>query len=187
MAALPSAFDARPRSGAPIKKSNSMGKIIINPGFQCDDRHTWAISRQQIVGKCDDHHCLTCNKAPNSEDQEPLAVILHAHSPVLNAMAAFRVAPNLGLPVVYEVRSFCEDAALEHGTARAKGPRYHATRYLETRALERADAISEGLRRDIVGGGIPAGKVTLVPNAVNTGEFLQPLRWSDALRLRWRR
>ncbi len=75
MAALPSAFDVRPRSGAPIKKSNLPGEIIINPGFQCDDRHTWAISRQQIVGKCDDRHCLTRNKAPNSEDQKPLAVI----------------------------------------------------------------------------------------------------------------
>ena len=40
--------------------------------------------------------------------------ILHAHSPVLNAMAAFEVAADFGLPVVYEVRSFWEDAALEH-------------------------------------------------------------------------
>ena len=100
--------------------------------------------------------------------------ILHAHSPVLNAMAAFRVAANLGLPVVYEVRSFWEDAALEHGTATAKGPRYQATRYLETRALRRADAvtaISEGLRRDIVGRGVSAEKVTLVPNAVSADQF----------------
>ncbi len=74
MAALPSAFGVGPRSGAPIKKSNFRNNIIINPGFQCDDRHTWAISRQQIVGKCDDRHCLTRNKAPNSEDQKPLAV-----------------------------------------------------------------------------------------------------------------
>ncbi len=32
------------------------------------------MSRQQIVGKCDDRHCLTRNKALNSEDQKPLAV-----------------------------------------------------------------------------------------------------------------
>ncbi len=57
--------------------------------------------------------------------------ILHAHSPVLNAMAAFRVAANLGLPVVYEVRSFWEDAALEHGTATAKGPRSSALESLK--------------------------------------------------------
>ena len=74
MAALPSAFDLCPRSGALQKKSDFLGKIIINPGYQCDDRHTWTISRRQIVGKCDDRHCLTRNQAPNMEDQEPLAV-----------------------------------------------------------------------------------------------------------------
>ena len=88
MAVLPSAFDARPRSGALIQKSNSSDKLIINPGFQCDDRHTWAIFRQQIVGKCDDRHCLTCIKAPNSENQKPLPVMaqgrLAGQMPLLN-------------------------------------------------------------------------------------------------------
>ncbi len=74
MAALPSAFEVRPPFWSPIKIWNRPGKIIINPGFHCDDRHTRAISRQQIVGKCDDRHCRTRNKAPNSEDQKPLAV-----------------------------------------------------------------------------------------------------------------
>ena len=116
--------------------------------------------------------------------------ILHAHSPVLDALAAFRVAKKHGLPVVYEVRSFWEDAALEQGTAVAKGPRHHTTRYLETRGLRRADAItaiSEGLVGDIVAPGILSEKVTLIRNAVNTGAFSRPLRWSDALRLEFRR
>ena len=100
--------------------------------------------------------------------------VLHAHSPVLNAMAAFRVEVSPRLPVVYEVRSFWEDAALEHGTATATGPRYRVTRYLETRALRRAGAvtaISEGLRRDIIARGIASNKVTLVPNAVSIDQF----------------
>ena len=32
--------------------------------------------------------------------------ILHAHSPVLNAIPALRVGKRLGIPVVYEVRAF---------------------------------------------------------------------------------
>ena len=32
--------------------------------------------------------------------------ILHAHSPVLNAIPAIRVGKRLGIPVVYEVRAF---------------------------------------------------------------------------------
>ena len=36
--------------------------------------------------------------------------ILHAHSPVLNALPAISVGRRHGLPVVYEVRAFWEDA-----------------------------------------------------------------------------
>ena len=42
--------------------------------------------------------------------------LLHAHSPVLNAIPALRVGRQLGIPVVYEVRAFWEDAAVDHGT-----------------------------------------------------------------------
>ena len=41
--------------------------------------------------------------------------IIHAHSPVLNAIPALRVGRKLGIPVVYEVRAFWEDAAVDHG------------------------------------------------------------------------
>jgi PEP-CTERM/exosortase A-associated glycosyltransferase len=100
--------------------------------------------------------------------------ILHAHSPVLNAIPALRMGRRLGIPVVYEVRSFWEDAAVDHGTAREGGLRYRLTRGLETWALKRVDAVTticEGLRRDIVARGIAAEKVTVIPNAVDIEEF----------------
>jgi PEP-CTERM/exosortase A-associated glycosyltransferase len=100
--------------------------------------------------------------------------IIHAHSPVLNAWPALRVGERLGIPVVYEVRAFWEDAAVDHGTTTEGSVRYRFTRALETRALRRADhvfTICEGLRRDIVGRGIPAAKVTVIPNAVDVGAF----------------
>src|SRR5690625_1856628 len=59
--------------------------------------------------------------------------ILHAHSPVLDAIPALDVGRARGIPVVYEVRAFWEDAAVDHGTAREWGPRYRLTRALETR------------------------------------------------------
>lgn len=49
--------------------------------------------------------------------------ILHAHSPLLNAIPAIRAGRSQGLPVVYEVRAFWEDAAASHGTAREGGAR----------------------------------------------------------------
>jgi PEP-CTERM/exosortase A-associated glycosyltransferase len=100
--------------------------------------------------------------------------VLHAHSPVLNAFPALRVGRRLGIPVVYEVRAFWEDAAVDHGTHREWGLRYRVIRALETVALRRADhvtTICEGLRRDIVGRGIDARKVTVIPNAVDVDAF----------------
>ena len=100
--------------------------------------------------------------------------ILHAHSPVLNALPALRVGRRLGIPVVYEIRAFWEDAAVDHGTSRELGIRYRLTRGLESYALRRVDAITticEGLRGDILGRGIQPERVTVIPNAVNIENF----------------
>ncbi|WP_153147921.1 TIGR04063 family PEP-CTERM/XrtA system glycosyltransferase [Dechloromonas sp. H13] len=100
--------------------------------------------------------------------------ILHAHSPVLNAIPALRVGRRLGIPVIYEIRAFWEDAAVDHGTTREGSLRYRLTRALETYALRRVDhafTICEGLRSDIVGRGIPSGKVNVIPNAVDIESF----------------
>ncbi len=103
--------------------------------------------------------------------------IIHAHSPALNGVAAVRAGRTLGIPVVYEVRGFWEDAAVSHGTSRPGGLRYRLTRALETWALQRADAatcICEGIRSDLVQRGIPTQKITTVPNAVDASRF-QPV------------
>jgi PEP-CTERM/exosortase A-associated glycosyltransferase len=100
--------------------------------------------------------------------------IIHAHSPVLNALPAIKVARRLGIPVVYEIRAFWEDAAVDHGSTREGSLRYRATRRLETRAIRLANhvfTICEGLRADIVARGIPAAKVTVIPNAVDVASF----------------
>ncbi|UCV20955.1 TIGR04063 family PEP-CTERM/XrtA system glycosyltransferase [Ferribacterium limneticum] len=100
--------------------------------------------------------------------------IIHAHSPVLNALPAIKVARRLGIPVVYEIRAFWEDAAVDHGSTSEGSLRYSATRRLETRAIRLVDhvfTICEGLRADIVTRGIPAEKVTVIPNAVNVESF----------------
>ncbi|MCK9259469.1 MAG: glycosyltransferase, exosortase A system-associated [Azoarcus sp.] len=100
--------------------------------------------------------------------------ILHAHSPVLNVIPAIRVGKRLGIPVVYEIRAFWEDAAVDHGTTSEGSLRYRFTRGMETWALKRVDhafTICEGLRRDIVGRGIPEDRVTVIPNAVDVEAF----------------
>lgn len=100
--------------------------------------------------------------------------ILHAHSPVLNALSALRVGRRLNLPVVYEVRALWEDAAVNRGSAREGGLRYRLIRGVETWAFKRVDeitTISEELRADIIARGIPKEKVTVVPDAVEIDDF----------------
>jgi PEP-CTERM/exosortase A-associated glycosyltransferase len=102
------------------------------------------------------------------------ADVLHAHSPVLNALPALRAGRRLGIPVVYELRALWEDAAVDHGTTSEGSIRYRASRALETYVLQRADHITticEGLRREITERGIPAERVTVIPNAVDTRDF----------------
>src|SRR6476661_8353943 len=96
--------------------------------------------------------------------------ILHAHSPSLNAFPALRAGTRHNLPVVYEMRTSWEDAAVDHGTARAGGFRYLASRHLETWAMRRSHAVTticEGLREDVIRRGIAPEKVTVIPNAVD--------------------
>lgn len=101
--------------------------------------------------------------------------VIHAHSPSLNAMAAFGPAKAAGLPVVYEVRAFWEDAGVDHGTVREDGIRYRLIRALETSAMRKAACVTticNGLRNDIVERkGITDAKVTVIPNAVDVEKF----------------
>ena len=100
--------------------------------------------------------------------------ILHAHSPVLNALPALAVGRRKRIPVVYEVRALWEDAAVDHGFTRDGSIRYLTSRALETFALRHADhvtTICEGLRDEIATRGIPASRITVIPNAVDPEEF----------------
>lgn len=114
--------------------------------------------------------------------------IIHAHSPVLNAWPALSVGRSLGIPVVYEIRAFWEDAAVDHGTTQEGSLRYRATRALETRAVRQAAhvfTICEGLRADIAARGVPADKLTVIPNAVDVDAFALAQPPEPALQARW--
>ncbi len=110
--------------------------------------------------------------------------VLHAHSPVLGALAALKVARARRLPLLYEIRAFWEDAAVGNGTGREGSLRYRATRALETWAVRRADAVAvicEGLRGDLVARGVDPGKIIVSPNGVDLALFGEPAPYDAAL------
>ena len=103
---------------------------------------------------------------------------LHAHSPVLSALAAMPVARRRGLPLLYEIRAFWEDAAVGNGTGREGSARYRLTRMLESHVARRADAIAvicEGLRKDLIARGMPSDKIMVSPNGVDMNLLGAPL------------
>lgn len=113
--------------------------------------------------------------------------ILHAHSPVLNALPALRVGRALGIPVVYEIRAFWEDAAVDHGSTQEGSLRYRLTRALETRAIHQAAhvfTICEGLRADIAARGVAQHKLSVVANAVDIEAFQASQAGDPALKHR---
>ncbi|WP_267387378.1 TIGR04063 family PEP-CTERM/XrtA system glycosyltransferase [Sphingomonas sp. GC_Shp_3] len=138
-----------------------------------------------VLGELAEIHALSRSVAAVAERFRP--DIIHAHSPVLGALAALRVARAKRLPLVYEIRAFWEDAAVGNGTGSEGSLRYRATRALETWAVRRADAVSvicEGLRGDLLARGIAPGKILVSPNGVDLSLFGDPAAYDDVLATR---
>jgi len=110
--------------------------------------------------------------------------IIHAHSPALCGAAAQRAARALGIPFVYEIRAFWEDAAVGNLTGTEGSIKYRLTRALETRVAKGADAlftICEGLKHDLTQRGIPVGKIGVMRNGVDMDLFGEPVARDDCL------
>ena len=110
--------------------------------------------------------------------------ILHAHSPALCGHAALQASRRLGLPFVYEIRAFWEDAAVENGTGSEGSIKYRLTRALESHVVARADAvvtICQGLKDDLVARGTDAARITVMPNGVDLALFGKPVERDAAL------
>jgi glycosyltransferase involved in cell wall biosynthesis len=114
--------------------------------------------------------------------------VLHAASNYANAVIALALRDATGLPVLYEVRGFWEDTWLSRHTGAADltlSDRYVRTRALETHCMTAADLVvtlGEAMRDEIIGRGVPAENVIIVPNGVSE-QFLRPLP-DDGGRLR---
>ena len=116
------------------------------------------------------------------EEEKP--DILHAHSPALNGLAALKASKKSGIPLVYEIRAFWEDAAVDHGTCKEGDMRYRLTRSMESYVVKRAQGVTticEGLRGDLLGRGVAEDKITTIPNAVNIEQFNVIEKKSEAL------
>ena len=100
--------------------------------------------------------------------------VLHAHSPILNGIPALWIGHKFGIPTVYEIRAFWEDAAVDHGTYGQHSWKYKLVKTLEKWVCLKAESVAvlcEGLQGDLLKRGIPYEKIAVVPNAVNPDDF----------------
>lgn len=135
----------------------------------------WTFHRTRSNGKLGFIHQMRATAARiDALVKEYRPDVIHPHSPVLNALPALWVGKRLKLPVVYEMRASWEDAAVDHGSTTSGSLRYRTSRAIESFVLKRADQVTticEGLRGDIIGRGVAADKVTVIPNAVDVDGF----------------
>ena len=111
--------------------------------------------------------------------------IIHAHSPVLNGLAALKIGQKYNIPVHYEIRAFWEDASVSHGTTKEGDLRYKISKWLETyvvRNVASVTTICDGLKQDLISRDIPQDKITLIPNAVDISKFSGPAQANPELK-----
>lgn len=103
--------------------------------------------------------------------------IVHAHSPSLVGAACLDFCRRNKIPLVYEIRAFWEDAAVDSGAVVEGSLNYKLRRHHETKVVRCADTvitICSGLKNDLLNRNIPADKIHIVPNGVDH-ELFKPL------------
>jgi glycosyltransferase involved in cell wall biosynthesis/tetratricopeptide (TPR) repeat protein len=110
--------------------------------------------------------------------------VLHAASDFRNPLMALAAARHFGLPLVYTVRGFWQETWLsKHSVDALESDAYRWRAERELECMHEAThvvTIAETMKELIVASGIPAEKVTVVPNAVDADEF-HPVPRSSAL------
>lgn len=158
--------------------------VVSRLGFPVDIGHPDAAERVDLDGVTY-HRLLPTGSLPaagaptlarTAREVRALATevgadVVHAHSDHPQAQAAIRAARGLGLPVVYEVRGMLEQTWVSRG-GDPDSDLVRWSRSAETACMLAADAVvvlSEAMRADVEARGVPADRVTIVPNAVGPG------------------
>ncbi|GAA5022871.1 glycosyltransferase family 4 protein [Terrabacter aeriphilus] len=125
---------------------------------------------------------------PHVERFRPTALHTTTHFP--NALVAQAVSAATGVPWVYEVRGQLEKTWLasrpaDEQAAALQSERFRLCHDKETEMSLAADhvvVLSEALRRDLVERGVPAGSISVMPNAVDEGLLSPAVDARDARR-----
>jgi glycosyltransferase involved in cell wall biosynthesis len=105
-----------------------------------------------------------------------------------NGLPALLAARKVGAPFVYEVRGLWELTAAARFAGWEETERYRFDRQLEVLVARHADhvlAITRGVADELVAGGVPVERISILPNAVDPDLFV-PIPRSEILAERFR-
>ena len=102
------------------------------------------------------------------------AELIHASSFHVNGLAGGAAATRLGLPFLYEMRGLEDLMKVSRDPSFVSSDRHAFLTMLELAICHRADAvfvITEALRREMAGRGVPEQKMMVLPNGVHVEQF----------------
>ncbi|MBP7003015.1 glycosyltransferase [Amaricoccus sp.] len=105
------------------------------------------------------------------EFRPELVIAASAH---LSALPALIAARRLGLPFIYEVRGFWEVTRISRNPALEQSASFKMERRLEAEIGRHADhvfTLTGPMREELVERGVPAEKITLLPNSCDPSRF----------------
>ncbi len=153
---------AASRGGAPLEATVEGVPYQRLPG-------TWKLGR---AGTAKGHDAVELAAAA-IERLEPSAI--QATTPFLVGRTGLALGKRFGLPVVYEVRGFIEEAWLASvGESGIDSDHYLLTREAETACMLEVDAVvtlGEAMKAEIVARGVAAERINIVPNVVDSERF----------------
>jgi glycosyltransferase involved in cell wall biosynthesis len=118
----------------------------------------------------------------------PRPDLVYASTPhLLTPLVGWMLARLRGIPFVMEVRDLWPDVLVDMGQLTLDSLLFRLLRALEQFLYQRADAVvvlAHGSRDHLIEEGIPAGKITVVPNGSDVDFFLAPAP-RDVLRSRF--
>lgn len=133
----------------------------------------WAISRRRPILREAVVVRLIRNRILELTANESVDLI-HAHSPALCGLGALQAARSKGIPFVYELRAFWEDAAVDQKKTAALSLRYRLSQKLENYVVHRADSvvgIAQSILDELKKRRTDPAKLFHVPNGVDVEKF----------------
>ena len=135
-------------------------------------RGRWPILREASVVRLLKHKIETLMSAQRFD-------VIHAHSPSLCGLAAWKAIRFRNVAFVYEIRSFWEDSDLNHSHSLSRRLRYYSGRTLEGFVVRRADAvvgIARSILAELEARKVPRTKLYHAPNGVDIERFKPRIR-----------